>query len=182
MHHSVLDTVLDRVDLRTQQQSHRRLLRRRGRRRDPRALASIRGLCAQANLPAGRTPTRARHGGLPGNSTSCPGAQLRAWVRAGMPADAVTIEYGTGGVYDGPSGDSSGGGGGGMTRVRPVAAQQRAVDELGHSPAPAVDGLWGPLTDAGVRRLRGRVGTAADGQWGPATVRAPQNALNPNTF
>ncbi|GGY65449.1 peptidoglycan-binding domain-containing protein [Streptomyces omiyaensis] len=100
MHHSVLDTVLDRVDLRTQQQSHRRLLRRRG----------------------------------------------------------------------------------GMTRVRPVAKQQRAVDELGHSPAPAVDGLWGPLTDAGVRRLRGRVGTAADGQWGPATVRAPQNALNPNTF
>ncbi|MFD5411294.1 N-acetylmuramoyl-L-alanine amidase [Streptomyces nojiriensis] len=135
----------------------------------PRALSAIRALYKQANQLAGRTLAQTWHGGLSGNSTSCPGSALRAWVQGGMAADSVTIEYGSGG---GGGSDSSGGGGGGMTQVRSVSAQQQAVNGLGYSPALAVDGMWGPLTDAGVRWLQGKVGTGADGLWGPGTEAA----------
>ncbi|MFE0699493.1 peptidoglycan-binding protein [Streptomyces sp. NPDC058872] len=137
-----------------------------------RAYSSIRALYDQANRLAGRTLTMTYHGGLPGNATSCPGSQLRTWVQKGMPAWDVTIEYGTGDAYDGPVGDSSGATGGGMTQVRSVSAQQQAVNGLGYSPALGVDGVFGPLTDAGVRWLQTKVGTPADGLWGPATEAA----------
>ncbi|MFD7560130.1 N-acetylmuramoyl-L-alanine amidase [Streptomyces sp. NPDC059835] len=138
-----------------------------------RAYSSIRALYDQANILAGRKLEKTYHGGLPGNATSCPGAKLRAWVQNGMPAWGVTIDYGDGGYNGGGAGgDSSGAAGGGMTQVRSVAAQQQAVNGLGHNPALTVDGLWGPLTDAGVRWLQGKVGTAPDGLWGPGTETA----------
>ncbi|MFJ9865570.1 peptidoglycan-binding protein [Streptomyces sp. NPDC101165] len=132
------------------------------------ALSAIRALYEEANLMTGRTLEKTYHGGLPGNSTDCPGAQLRAWVQGGMVATVRSIEYGTAGV----TGDSSGASGGGMTQVRSVAAQQQAVNGLGYSPALDVDGLWGPKTDAGVRWLQDKVGTGADGLWGPGTEAA----------
>ncbi|MFD8636973.1 N-acetylmuramoyl-L-alanine amidase, partial [Streptomyces sp. NPDC059656] len=138
-----------------------------------RAYSSIRALYDQANILAGRKLEKTYHGGLPGNATSCPGAKLRAWVQNGMPAWGVTIDYGDGGYNGGGAGgDSSGAAGGGMTQVRSVAAQQQAVNGLGYNPALTVDGLWGPLTDAGVRWLQGKVGTAPDGLWGPGTETA----------
>ncbi|MEU2948423.1 peptidoglycan-binding domain-containing protein [Nocardiopsis alba] len=51
----------------------------------PAAKASIRSLYDEACRRSGRTLARTWHGGLSGNSTECPGADLRAWVRAGMP-------------------------------------------------------------------------------------------------
>ncbi|MFE9659626.1 peptidoglycan-binding protein [Streptomyces sp. NPDC005955] len=65
-----------------------------------------------------------------------------------------------------------GGTGGGVTLYRSVAAQQRAVNALGHAPALAVDGSFGPATSAGVRWLQTKIGVAADGNWGPATEKA----------
>ncbi|MGD9481888.1 peptidoglycan-binding protein [Streptomyces sp. TRM70308] len=127
------------------------------------AKTTIRALYRKANALAGRALTPTYHGGLPGNSTSCPGADLRAWVRGGMDGEDVPID-------ERPApGDP---GGGGMTSVRSVAAQQRAVNSLGYSPALAVDGIWGPNTDAGVRWLQRRVGVTDDGLWGPNTESA----------
>jgi peptidoglycan hydrolase-like protein with peptidoglycan-binding domain len=126
-----------------------------------RTAAAIRALYQQACRHAGRTLAKTWHGGLPGHSTACPGSALRAWVQGGMQGDDLPITDGSGG-----------GAGGGMTSVRSVAAQQRAVNDLGYSPKLDVDGLWGPKTDAAVRWLQQRIGVAADGQWGPATEKA----------
>jgi peptidoglycan hydrolase-like protein with peptidoglycan-binding domain len=60
----------------------------------------------------------------------------------------------------------------GTTTVRSVSYQQHAVNQLGYQPPLAVDGEFGPLTDAGVRWLQRKVGVAGDGLWGPATERA----------
>ncbi|MEV6175362.1 peptidoglycan-binding protein, partial [Streptomyces sp. NPDC051954] len=73
---------------------------------------------------------------------------------------------------------SGGGAGGGMTSVRSVAAQQRAVNDLGYSPKLDVDGLWGPKTDTAVRWLQQKIGVAADGLWGPATEAAYEAYLD----
>ncbi|MFC8392229.1 MULTISPECIES: peptidoglycan-binding protein [unclassified Streptomyces] len=63
-------------------------------------------------------------------------------------------------------------GGGGVTTIRSVRSQQSAVNGLGHTPALDVDGVFGPLTEAGVKWLQTKVGAAADGMWGPATEAA----------
>ncbi|EDY47753.1 peptidoglycan recognition protein I-beta [Streptomyces clavuligerus] len=131
----------------------------------PRVATAVRGLYTRACELAGRSLARTWHGGLPGQSTSCPGSALRAWVQGGMQGDDLPVR-------DDSGGGSGGGGGGGMTSVRSVAAQQRAVNDLGHMPKLVVDGVWGPLTDGGVRWLQQRVGVAADGLWGPATEQA----------
>ena len=52
----------------------------------PAAKNAIRSLYDEANRRSGRPLARTWHGGLYGNSTECPGADLRSWVRAGMPA------------------------------------------------------------------------------------------------
>lgn len=49
------------------------------------AKASIRALYDEACKKAGRTLLKRGHGQLSGNSTDCPGSQLLAWVKAGMP-------------------------------------------------------------------------------------------------
>jgi peptidoglycan hydrolase-like protein with peptidoglycan-binding domain len=135
------------------------------------ALSAIRTLYEKAVDLTGHTLAMTYHSGLPGNSTDCPGAMLRAWVQGGMVATVRPLDYATG-SYSPPGTDSSGSTGGGMTQVRSVSAQQQAVNSLGYSPALAVDGAWGPLTAAGVKWLQGKVGTTADGQWGPATETA----------
>ncbi|MFI7411220.1 peptidoglycan-binding protein [Streptomyces sp. NPDC049627] len=61
---------------------------------------------------------------------------------------------------------------GGLTTIRPVTYQQSAVNGLGHTPALAVDGIFGPKTEAGVKWLQAKVGVAADGIWGPDTEAA----------
>ncbi|MFD7687882.1 N-acetylmuramoyl-L-alanine amidase [Streptomyces sp. NPDC059781] len=131
----------------------------------PATLRAIRALYLHANKLTGKTLAKTWHGGLSGQATSCPGSSLRAWVQGGMAGDDVPVADGTGG-----------GSGGGMTSVRSVAAQQRAVNELGYSPALEADGIWGPKTDAGVRWLQQKVGVTADGLWGPDTEAAYRTA------
>ncbi|MBD0690792.1 peptidoglycan-binding protein [Streptomyces sp. CBMA123] len=135
------------------------------------ALSAIRSMYEKACDVAGHVLDKTYHGMLPGNSTDCPGAQLRAWVQNGMQAQVRPIDW-AGADYTPPPTDSSGANGGGMTQVRSVSAQQQAVNDLGYSPALAVDGAWGPLTDAGVRWLQNKVGATADGLWGPGTESA----------
>ena len=53
------------------------------------AKAAIRALYDEAGRRAGRTLDKTGHRDL--NQTSCPGDDLHAWVRAGMPADAGRI-------------------------------------------------------------------------------------------
>ncbi|MEU8264016.1 peptidoglycan-binding domain-containing protein [Micromonospora sp. NPDC048999] len=125
-----------------------------------RTAAAIRALYQYANRLCGRTLDKTWHGGLPGQSTECPGSALRAWVQGGMQGSDLPITDGTDGV------------GGAMTSVRTVAAQQRAVNGLGRTPPLTVDGIWGPLTEAGVRWLQTKVGVDADGLWGPQTEAA----------
>ncbi|MEU2292459.1 peptidoglycan recognition protein family protein [Streptomyces bacillaris] len=67
---------------------------------------------------------------------------------------------------------SSGGPGKGMSAVRSIASQQKAVNDLGHAPKLDVDGVFGPRTEAGVKWLQARVGVTADGLWGPDTETA----------
>jgi peptidoglycan hydrolase-like protein with peptidoglycan-binding domain len=57
---------------------------------------------------------------------------------------------------------------GGSERVRTV---QRRLRALGQQPGP-VDGLYGPLTEAAVKRFQSSAGLAIDGIAGPQTLRA----------
>lgn len=91
------------------------------------------------------------------SSTSCPGQTAYNLVRNG-----------TFGGSPGTPAPGNGGGGG----VRSMSAIQRAVNEMGYTPALDVDGINGPKTQAGVRWLQGRLGVTADGVWGPATEAA----------
>ncbi|MEU4473130.1 peptidoglycan-binding protein [Micromonospora sp. NPDC023888] len=125
-----------------------------------RTAAAIRALYLYANRLCGRTLDKTWHGGLSGQATQCPGSALRAWVQGGMQGDDLPITDGTSGA------------GGGMTSVRTVAAQQRAVNGLGYTPPLVVDGIWGPQTEAGVRWLQAKAGGDADGLWGPQTEAA----------
>ncbi|MHC0432164.1 peptidoglycan recognition protein family protein [Streptomyces sp. O3] len=121
----------------------------------PAAKVAIRSLYERTNAVLGRKLKGTYHSAL--GSTSCPGSDLRAWVRAGMPADGLKD------VIGGTGGDGSG---------RSVYAQQRAVNSLGYSPPLAEDGVLGPQTKAGVQWLQTKVGVAADGLWGPDTEKA----------
>ncbi|MEU0990025.1 peptidoglycan-binding protein [Streptomyces sp. NPDC005953] len=125
----------------------------------PAAKNAIRALYYAANKNVGRVLTATYHGAI--GSTSCPGADLRNWVIAGLGGDDVPIEGG------GVPGSNSG-----IITVRSVSAQQQAVNLLGHRPMLSVDGSFGPLTAAGVRWLQTKVGVTADANWGPLTEAA----------
>jgi hypothetical protein len=56
----------------------------------PAAKRSIRALYDEACRRAGRTLAKRGHGQLSGNNTDCPGGQLLAWVKAGMPVSGAT--------------------------------------------------------------------------------------------
>ncbi|MFI9763150.1 peptidoglycan-binding protein [Streptomyces sp. NPDC051963] len=122
------------------------------------AKRAIRSLYEKTNSVVGRTLSTTYHSAL--DSTQCPGNDLRSWVGQGMPTDGLSDVVGGG---DGTPGDSS---------VRAVAAQQQAVNGLGHTPQLVVDGIFGPRTEAGVKWLQNKVGTDADGIWGPNTEAA----------
>ncbi|MFC9938757.1 N-acetylmuramoyl-L-alanine amidase [Nocardiopsis alba] len=47
---------------------------------------AIRSLYDEAVKKAGKKLSKTWHGGLSGNSTDCPGADLRGWVEDGMPS------------------------------------------------------------------------------------------------
>ncbi|MGY0057665.1 peptidoglycan-binding domain-containing protein [Streptomyces sp. LZ34] len=121
----------------------------------PEAKRSIRSLYAATNNKIGKTLSTTYHSAL--GSTACPGNDLRSWVQAGMPTDGLAeVDWGAGTP--------------GLTRS--VASQQSAVNGLGYSPALAVDGIFGPKTEAGVTWLQAKVGATADGIWGPLTEAA----------
>ncbi|WP_240676610.1 peptidoglycan-binding protein [Streptomyces sp. B27] len=70
---------------------------------------------------------------------------------------------------------------GGLTTVRSVLRQQKAVNSLGYLPKLTEDGLFGPQTETGVKWLQTRVGVTADGLWGPDTETAfPRFSDGPN--
>src|SRR4051812_18118758 len=56
------------------------------------------------------------------------------------------------------------------TKARGVKALQQTLRTLGWQPGP-VDGLFGPRTEAAVRRLQARTGLGTDGIVGPQTQR-----------
>lgn len=128
---------------------------------------AIRSLYHAAREKTGKALAATYHSAL--GSTQCPGAELRAWVQSGLPGTTYPIVGGEP-VYDGDPPDD--GSSGGLTTVRSIASQQRAVNGLGYTPPLTVDGAFGPLTDAGVRWLQNKIGTEADGLWGTATEAA----------
>lgn len=131
------------------------------------SMNSIRSLYFHWIEMTGHSLSATYHGAI--GNTDCPGAALRGWVLSGLPGTTIPIVGGEP-VYDGlPPGDGSSGG---LTTVRSIASQQSAVNGLGYSPPLDVDGVFGPLTDAGVRWLQTRVGATADGLWGPNTEAA----------
>jgi DNA invertase Pin-like site-specific DNA recombinase/peptidoglycan hydrolase-like protein with peptidoglycan-binding domain len=77
-------------------------------------------------------------------------------------ADATPLEIGSG-YGAGPE-------------ARRVKTLQRSLRRLGWAPGP-VDGLFGPRTEAAVRRFQATRGLAADGVAGPATWRSLGRAL-----
>ncbi len=58
-----------------------------------------------------------------------------------------------------------------------VAGAQTALDQLGASPALAVDGDLGPATIAAIKRFQSKAGIVVDGLVGPQTVAALERAL-----
>jgi hypothetical protein len=117
----------------------------------PAAKASLRALYDEANRRAGRTLARTWHGGLPGQSTACPGADLRSWVQAGMPA----------------SGSGGSGGGDPLIGLRHgdrgegVTALQALITYAGGElPRFGVDGHWGDETSAALLSVRRSVGSS----------------------
>ncbi|MGW4234265.1 peptidoglycan recognition protein family protein [Streptomyces sp. NPDC004980] len=121
------------------------------------AKRAIRSLYEKTNGVVGRTLSTTYHSAL--DSTQCPGDDLRAWVRSGMPVDGLSEVVG-------------GGEAGTPGQMRTVRSQQQAVNGLGYTPPLNVDGSFGPKTEAGVKWLQAKVGVAADGIWGPLTESA----------
>lgn len=116
---------------------------------------TIRALYDEAVRRAGRTLSKTYHGGLSGNSTSCPGADLRAWVRSGMPAEGVV------GMGDDLIGLKRG------DKGEAVKALQRLIRYAGRSVGSAgVDGDYGPGTAEGLRLVRKDVGSSAGSGYG----------------
>ena len=117
--------------------------------------AAVRALYDEANRRSGRTLSKTWHGGLSGQSTECPGADLRAWVRAGMPSS------GGGGSEPLLSRDSTG---------AAVRAWQNDLLAVG-VPLPqfGADGHFGGETESATEEFQRWRGIDADGIVGPQT-------------
>lgn len=136
------------------------------------AKAAIRWLYDEANRRAGRTLSRAWHGGLPGNSTSCPGGDLREWVRAGMPAPGGSD----------PTPPASRPGTSAPAFPGPILIQppvrhtqtcrtwQARMRDRGWR--ITVDGWYGPDSERVCRQFQAEKGLSVDGRVGPDTWRA----------
>lgn len=128
----------------------------------PEAKAAIRWLYDEANRRAGRTLARTWHGGLSGNSTACPGADLREWVRAGMPTDGALPPAGSVSPFPGP-----------ILRQPPVVHTQTCrtwqarMRERGWR--IDVDGWYGPASERVCRQFQSEKGFSVDGRVGPQT-------------
>jgi peptidoglycan hydrolase-like protein with peptidoglycan-binding domain len=115
--------------------------------------AAVRALYDEANRRAGRTLSRTWHGGLSGQSTECPGADLRAWVRAGMPADSSAEPLLARGAV-GPA----------------VRAWQNDLLAVGIPlPLYGADGDFGGETETGTKTFQSWRGIDDDGVVGPQT-------------
>ncbi|MFJ6019775.1 N-acetylmuramoyl-L-alanine amidase [Nocardiopsis alba] len=124
----------------------------------PAAKRAIRALYDEANRRAGRTLSKTYHGGLSGNSTACPGAELRAWVQAGMSVDGDSDDIFGGsdliGLKIGDKGEA-------------VKALQRLIQYAGQSiGSSGVDGHYGAGTAEGLRKARAAVGSKATSGYG----------------
>src|SRR5690606_36521174 len=123
----------------------------------PAAKNTIRALYDEACRRAGRTLAKTYHGGLSGNSTSCPGAELRAWVQAGMPSDG-NVSTGMGGDLIGLKVGDKG---------EAVKGLQRLIQYAGRSVgSTGVDGHYGAGTAEGLRLVRKDMGSAAKAGYG----------------
>jgi hypothetical protein len=143
----------------------------------PAAKAAIRGLYDEANRRAGKVLSRTWHGGLSGNSTSCPGADLRSWAQAGMPA--------SGGVPSKPKPPSKPGTTApafpGPILLQPPVVHtgtcrrwQERMRARGWS--IDVDGWYGPASERVARQFQQEKRLQVDGRVGPQTWSAAWTA------
>lgn len=104
-------------------------------------------------------------------STSCPGNHLRGRISSGNWGSGGTVTPVPG------SGKGSAGTAGGMTSVRSILNQQKAINGMGYSPKLVEDGIWGPKTNTGIRWAQSKIGVKVDGLWGTDTESAYQAYL-----
>lgn len=124
-------------------------------------------------------------------STTCPGPELTAWVKAGAKAGVAAVEQATKPKPAPATKPTTSTGRLVVDGVRGPATTRALQRWVGTTP----DGIWGPKTrralqrklgvtvdghvgPATVRALQRRVGVRQDGLWGPATTRALQQYLN----
>ncbi|USY19735.1 peptidoglycan-binding domain-containing protein [Nocardiopsis exhalans] len=145
----------------------------------PAAKAAIRGLYDEANRRAGKNLSRSWHGGLSGNSTSCPGADLRSWVRAGMPVSGGTTPAPTPPASARP-GTTAPAWPGPILIQPPVRHTQTCrrwqtrMRERGWR--ITVDGWYGPASERVCRQFQTEKRLSVDGRVGPETWRASWEA------
>lgn len=140
------------------------------------ALASVRALYDEACDRAGRR--LAMKGHRDGKATDCPGDELYAWVKAGMPVKHVNRPPVKPIPIDEPSPRPV------LTlgsRGRHVGAWQRTLRTLGYAPGPADE-------DFGIRTLTATIALQAaarleqDGVVGPRTYSAADRHVRPRFF
>lgn len=143
----------------------------------PAAKAAIRWLYDEGCRRSGRTLQRTWHGGLSGNNTSCPGADLRSWVQAGMPASGggstptppPTRPGTTAPAWPGP------------ILIQPPVRHtetcrrwQQRMRERGWR--IDVDGWYGPASERVCRQFQSEKRLSVDGRVGPQTWAAAWTA------
>lgn len=140
------------------------------------ALHAVRALYDEACERSGRR--LAMKGHRDGKATDCPGDELYAWVKSGMPVP----DGGRPPVKPGPIDEPSrhpvlavGSGG------RHVASWQRALRSLGYEPGP-VDEEFGPRTLAATIAVQAASGIEQDGVVGPRTYAAADRRVRPRLF
>ncbi|MDS1269680.1 N-acetylmuramoyl-L-alanine amidase [Lipingzhangella sp. LS1_29] len=120
------------------------------------ARSTIRALYDEACRRSGRHLDQTWHGGLPGQSTACPGSDLRVWVQSGMPADGGGVggEEMLVGLSKGDRGEL-------------VKYLQASITYAGGElPRFGVDGHYGDETAEALRQVRASVGSEAKPGWG----------------
>lgn len=130
----------------------------------PAAKRTIRALYEEASRRAGRRLAMTHHSGLSGQSTSCPGDDLRAWVRAGMPVDGEVPPVTAGGPYE----DYRQGVQPGARTLRQYSAGDD-VRVVQRAAGTRDDGYYGWATVAAVKGYQAEHGLSVDGVTGSET-------------